>query len=309
LLTSDSLPCLGPAISLDSISELRDIYSLFMSRCDYFDEEDFFASLFISSTVKVTLAAFEDIVNELFSKVNIDAFEISPIIPAIRMLRKAQPGFCDEWKQLIHRLLELGPDLHASHLFEGETVLDQIMDIAESPFESHEVGEQWLSILESFGFDIEDYLQTERIYQYEGSTPILTPHMGFFNMGDDIPKRYMVFSEYSPRISWDWHVDPESHAFEALHEFRNLGYMHQDPVDDHRFPERMLNWPYVYPRWQSLNRFVHWHTNTEEMRCSLRALITVFENRFEHRWLKKVKKLRRAQGFGKSPRLPGAWID
>jgi hypothetical protein len=259
--------------------------------------------------VEVTLTTFKDIVNQLLSKVNIDAFEISPIIPPIRRLRKAQPDFREDWKQLIHRLLELGPDLHASRLFEGGTILDQIMDIAESPFESQEVGEEWLTILQSFGLDIKDYLRTERFYQYDGPTPIIKPHLGHFNIADYYPGRYMILSEHSPRISWDWHFDPEGHAFEALHEFRNLGHMRQDPGDDYKFPERMLNWPYVHPRWQSLNRAVHWYTNTEEMRCSLRTLITIFENRFERRWLKKVMRLRKAQGIGENPKVPGAWID
>jgi hypothetical protein len=285
------------------------MHSLFKSRCDSFDEVDFFTNLFYDPKLEITLTAFNSLMNEVIALVTIDAFSISPINTALRMLRKSDPEFRDGWKQLIHRLLDLGPGLHESYLFEGGTLLDQIMDIAESPFESREVGEEWLTILESYGLDIEDYLRTERLYQYDGSTPLPTEHMWPYNIVDDEPKRYMIFSEYSPRISWDWYVDPEGHAFEALHEFRNLGHMRQVPGDDYRFPERMLNWPYVYPRWQSLNRVVHWRTDTEEVRCSLRTLITIFENRFERRWLKKVKRLRRAQGFGKSPRVPGAWID
>ena len=260
-------------------------------------------------SLEVTLEAFHGIVHEFIAPITLDAFDVSPITTAMRMLRKSTPEFRYNWKQLIHQLLALGSNLHSSRMFEGGTMLDDIMDIAESPFESEDVGEEWLAILESSGLDIENYLRTERLYQYDGSTPLISPHLGSSSSLDCFRGRYTIFSESSPRISWDWHIDPEGHVSEVLHEFRNLGPMRQDPRNDYEYPERMFNWPYCYPRWQNLQSELKWYTTSEEMRSFYRTLIKIFDDRFERRWLKKVEKLRRAQGIGKGPKVPGAWVD
>ncbi len=112
----------------------------------------------------------------------IDAFKISPLLTAMRMLHNSEREACNGWKETIHHLLDLGPNLRARLNGYGGTILDQIMDIAQSPFESKEVCEKWLLVLESFGLDIEEHLQTKRSYQYEGSVPILLPHMGNFSL-------------------------------------------------------------------------------------------------------------------------------
>ena len=44
-------------------------------------------------------------------------------------------------------------------------------------------------------------------------------------------------------------------------------------------------------------------------RVALQSTVKILENRFERRWLKKAKKLRRAQGIREFPKVPGAWID
>jgi hypothetical protein len=304
-----SPPCLRPLFSLDDASKLPDIYLLFTSRSDYFDDKAFFESTFDDPNLEVPLEAFRGIVHEFIAPITLDAFDVSPITTAVRMLRKSTPEFRYNWKQLIHQLLPLGSNLHSPRLLEGETMLDQIMDTAESPFESEDVGEEWLAILESSGLDIENYLRTERLYQYDGSTPLITPHLRSSSSLDCFRDRYTIFSESSPRISWDWYIDPEGHASEVLHEFRNLGPMEQDLSYDYEYPERMFNWPYRYPRWQYLQPALKWCTTSEETRSFYRTLIKIFDDRFERRWLKKVEKLRRAQGIGKGPKVPGAWVD
>jgi hypothetical protein len=247
------------------------------------------------------------------SKDTIDAFEISPLYTAMRMLHKSDPEARSGWEKTIHHLLDLEPNLHVNGMVERGTILDQIMDIAQSPFESQEVCEKWLLVLESFDLDIEEYLQTERLYQYEGSVPILAPHFGGFRITDDTPYdtpyRYTIFSKHSPRLSWDWSIDPEGHAAELIHEFRNLGPMYHEPFRDYQYPEMMFNWPYVYPKWQNLRRAFNYYTNSDEVRSSCMISISVFEKRFERRWLKRAEKLQRAQGIRKGPRVPGGWID
>jgi hypothetical protein len=296
-------------MSLDDASKLLDIYLLFTSRCDSFDDKAFFEGTFVNPHLEVTLEAFHGIVHEFIAPITIDAFDVSPITTAMRMLLKSTPEFRYNWKQLMHQLLALGSNLHSSRMLESGTMLDEIMDIAESPFESEDVGEEWLDILESSGLDIENYLRTEQLYQHDGSTPLITPHLGISSSLDSFRDRYMIFSESSPRISWDWHIDPEGHASEVLYEFRNLGPMSPAPIYDYRYPERMFNWPYFYPRWQHHQLALKWYTTSEEMRSFCRTLIKIFDDRFERRWLKKVEKLRRAQGIGKGPKVPGAWVD
>jgi hypothetical protein len=220
------------------------------------------------------------------------------------MLLKSEAEFRNSWKELIRQLLNLGPDLHTSRILEGGTILDEIMDVADSPFESYGLGGEWLAILESSSIDIGKYLRTERDYHYDETSPLTTPHMKA-NMADGYRYRYMVFSENTPRISWDWYIDPEGHAFEVLHEFRNMGPISHLPKQDFQLPERMFNWPYFYPRWQSFRSALR----AEEMRSPCKTLIKIFDNRFERRWLKKVRKLRRVQGIGENPKVPGAWID
>jgi hypothetical protein len=305
-------------VSLEDVTQLKSIYFLFKSRCDHFDEVDFFAGLFSGPDLDVTLQAFNGIVQDFVSKATIDTFHATPICTAMRMLLKSTPESRDGWKESIYRLLALMPDLHTSKMMTGGTILDQIFDIAESPFESQEVGEEWLSLLEGVGIEVEDYLRIERGYQYElGSVPILTPGYGFalsndmhqygFDVSNASRYHYVMFSESRPRISWDWYIDPHSGAVDVLYEFRHFGPVNHEPRQDYHCPERLANWPYFYPRWLSCCHTVTKYTSKE----TKNSLVELFETRFERRWLKKVEKFHRGKRSenGKAPKVPGAWID
>jgi hypothetical protein len=263
----------------------------------------------VDPKLAITLKAFNGIIDEILSQITIDAFDISPISTAIRMLRKSEPELRDGWMELIHRLLALGPDLYACPTVEDGTMIDEIMNIAQCPFESYEVGNVWLAILERFGVDIDDYLRTERTLQVHfddsGSLPMLSP---YFRVGalNSIRHRYLIFSENIPRISWDWYIDPKGPAFEVLYEFRHTGPSCHVFEQDYNYPEELSNWPYFYPRWDSCRSASSSRWITKEMRNSI---INLFERRFERRWLNKLKKIERAQGSWKGPKLPGAWID
>ncbi|KAE9363197.1 hypothetical protein N431DRAFT_524055 [Stipitochalara longipes BDJ] len=230
----------------------------------------------------------------------------------MRMLHKSEPEFSEACKEIIHRLLALEPDLHNYYVSAGGTLLGEILDIAESPFESGKVGEQWLGILEDFGHDIKEYLQVELLEQEEwNSIAILIsqwtaePDVA----ADGTPRRYIIFSEENPRVSWDWYIDSEGHAFEALYEFRNLGRFTHVPIQDYNRPGESFNWPYFYPQWQNLPFAITRRHNTEAMKSSLRIRIAILKNRHEHRWIKRANKLERAQGIKRGPKVPGAWID
>jgi hypothetical protein len=133
---------------------------------------------------------------------------------------------------------------------------------------------------------------------------MLSPYLGA-DIINDVRLRYLVFSEHIPRVSWDWYIDPKGPAFQVLYEFRNLGPSIHGPRKDYNSPDAMSHWPYFYPRWQSC-RSISYPRSAKAMRSSF---IKLFENRFERRWLKKMKKLERAHGIRKSPKIPGSWID
>jgi hypothetical protein len=282
---------------------------LFLSRCDYLDEEDFLGGLFNDPKLEMTLEAFKDIVHELISKDTINSFETSPICTAMRMRHKSEPRYCEGWKEIIRRLLTFGPDLHGSYPWGGGTILEHVLNIAEwCPFESQQVGEEWLEILGDAGFDIEDYIRIEELHQYKfGSVPILLPlwSHGGIKITDNIRHRCIIFSDHKPRISWNWYINPEGHAFEVLYEFRNLGPIDNDydPAQDYHFPEEIFNWPFFHPRWERSHLW--WHLRTDEMVSPHK----VFRDRFERRWLKKIKKLEKTQGIGRGLKIPGAWVD
>jgi hypothetical protein len=291
---------------LDGISELKDISALFTSRCDHFDEATFFGSLFSYPKLEVKLETFNIMVNDLISEATIDFFETTPTYTAMRMLYKSAPELRQEWKKLIRRLLAVEPDLHDS--WWGCTMLDNILESAECPFDSQEMCEEWLMILEDVGIDIAEYLRTELVYQYQyGSVPILLQPWGLLRSEtkDCLRYRCHIFSETKPRVSWDWYINPQGHAFEVLREFGNLGPIDHHPGKDFYFSHKTCNWPYFYPRWESCRNAPRSYI-TEDMKPSL---LKLFENRFERRCIKKGNKLKRAQGIRNGPKVPGAWID
>jgi hypothetical protein len=299
----------------DKISECIETKALFTTRCDEFVTESWVEPCFIDPHLRVGLTAFQKmLLHGFISEVNIDAFEVSPICTAMRMLLGSDPESRNGWRKLIHQLLELGPDLQPWEEQEDGTILDPIMDIANSPFESHEVGEEWLAILADHGIDIDEHLRTELTYYQRESLPISMTHSGrvtaFMVNGHWYDRyRYLIFSDKTPRISWDWYIDSAGHASQALYEFRNLGPVKHNPGRDYDTPDAMCNWPYFYPRWESCRRTLYWHTASEASKGSMRVLIGYYEKRFERRWVKKVKKWRKVHGIGDNPGLPGAWID
>lgn len=289
---------------------------LFKSRCEDLDKECFLRYTFLEmyADLPVPLETFNEMVNEFISKDTINSFTFSPLYAAMRMWHESGPDIRDGWEKLVHRLLALGPDLHKRGTpgvtWPGSTVLHQVLSIAKYPFESGELGEQWLRILESFGIDIEKYLRSE-CAAWDDSSPLILdcPTLFPFHVAYD-RCAYIIFSESSPRLSWDWYIDPESHAVEVLHEFKDLGPSSYDTRQDYQFPEAMVNWPYFYPGWvwvcyKSEFRYVL----TEDEMNKMKSLSTLFEKRFERRRLKKAQKLYNAQGIGKCKRIPGAWID
>jgi len=309
MLTLHRLPYLGSQMSLNDPSEVWTTHSIFSSRSEYFDEAEFFALLFMDPVLEIELETFNCLVRDLVSKMDIDAFDTSPLCPAMKMFHYAEPNARNRWKELIHGLLSLSPDLHKCYDWGGGTVLGQILNIAKSSFESRELGEEWLAILEDFGIDVAEYLRTERLCQYKwGHVPMLIPPWSAsIEDGPDYKQRYqhIIFSENIPRISWDWYNHPGRPASEVLHEFRNFGPGSHEFQQDYQWPEAMFNWPYFYPQWHAC-----FYVSSEILSHETKnSLVKLYDARFERRWLKKIQIFQKRLGFGKSSKVPGAWID
>ena len=251
----------------------------------------------MSRNIELTVESFNTMVHEWISEENINRFWCSPIEIAMRMLWEAKFTLAGDWKEAIQHLVALGADLHKC--YHAGILLDNIMDIVDHPFDSLDLGDQWVDTLRRSGVDVVKYLQTERTrYSLDSrSLHMFRPYLSLYEA-----ERYLMISEETQRISWDWYVDPSGKAFEVLEEFKNFG---PGVYSDYYEQCDMLElWPFIYSDWQDCARKVHLgFANLEEKRIA-----RIFEDRMEYRQQKKDVKLARAQGVRKGQKVPGAWI-
>ena len=281
---------------------MKNTYTLFALRLDDIDKTAFCSDLFSSLSFEPTVKIFNDIVQEWVSKENINKYEVSPILMAIRMLWKSEPTLSDHWKEAIQRLIALGQDLQKSS-FDGGTLLDEIMGIVDRPFDSLYLGDAWLDILRRCNVDVAEYLRNERTHHSIESRPSpLLSHRRFDH------ERYLVILEEILRVSWDWFIDPEGKAFDVLEEFKNFGPATHNIFSDYRCPESTENWPFIYPGWQHCAKKVAWVDDEYEYNKQRRTF-KLFEDRFERHRYKKAMKLTRVRGTHKGHTMPGSWID
>jgi hypothetical protein len=183
------------------------------------------------------------------------------------------------------------------------TFLDAVMDLADSPFESADLGSEWLGLLEEAGIDVAEYLRTERVIHFDGLDALPKIRLS----GRHLRERALIISEEGGRmgVSTDWAMDPRSQAFEALHEFRHFGPMHHSKRSDCWEPDVLYNWPYFYPRWHSYVDSV----DLGPMEIERRKMADVTVQRYDRRWKRKIVAYMKPRGMNKVPKVPGAWID
>jgi hypothetical protein len=260
------------------------------------DSTDFSTGLFRSALVEIPVGLFTRIVREWFTRENINDCLCPPLAIAVRRFGESLPFQCPQWKSFISHLIRLGSNLQRGSK-EGITILDDLINGADTPFESQSLGLAWLDILTEMRLDVAEYLRTEYCFHFDPSKslPILD--------GDrrtDYRARRLVVSEETPAISWDWFIDANGKAFEVLEEFKNFGPGAVDDMDWYHGCLRLRNWPFFYPRW----------AHDESWYESSTAIAQLAKDRFERRWHKKAMKLARAQGIlQRGPKVPGAWID
>lgn len=69
------------------------------------------------------------------------------------------------------------------------------MDLADTLFESADLGSEWLSLLGEAGIDIEDYLRTERDIHFDCSNDLPKIRMS----GRHLRERVLIISEEGER--------------------------------------------------------------------------------------------------------------
>jgi hypothetical protein len=267
------------------------------------DSTDFSAGLFLTTYVEIPVDLFTRMVHEWFTTENINDCVCPPLAIAVKKFGESLPFQCPRWKSIILHLIRLGSNLQRGSE-KGITILDDLMNAADTSFESKSFGLVWLNILTELRLDVVEYLRTEYFFHFDPSKslPILD-----VSRRTDYCARRLVVSEETPSISWDWFIDVNGKAFEVLEEFKNFG-----PGDVDYFaryvcgPGSLGNWPFFFSRrdfYVTVAKLGLWDEKSA-------AIVQLAEDRFERRWQKKTMKLARAQGIlQRGPKVPGAWID
>jgi hypothetical protein len=258
---------------------------------------------------KYNIDEFEPVIEDWVTRDNINLFEDSPIICAIRSLASdIFPFHMDRWIEALLKLIRLGADLHRRSETTGLSLLHEILAVTYYPFLSSGVFNFWVGVLTEAGVDMNRYLKVELDLYHKGN-PIFIEEL-------DNRRRYIIVNMDiygNPHFSWDWWIDPHSPAHDVLEEFRNFGPACHDIVG--KVPDSSLkagdNYPFFY-------RLVH-NTNQPPKESPKYAIqnwddrnfqIGLWNTRGERRRKKKALKLAKARGlYGKPFRLPGAWIE
>lgn len=273
----------------NSLEDTKNILHLFKSNAYQFSNRDtaehcVFSELFSREYADFRLEIFNYCVDECVSAQNINDFNISLVFNAFEEMECCSDiDLRRGWKSAIKTLVVMG-----AHLFGGcPSLLDDIVLLAQNPFDSVELGTEWLDILRDAGVDIVQYLRME--FEMHKHNPDIRP--AYTRPHDTLcKKRQVITSNGTTRVSWDWFIDPKARAYELLNEFKCVDWFN-DSFNGCRKPLFEIK----YPKWLEYEEAV------EAQRLA--------EARFARRQRKKAWKLARAQGFRKGPKVPGAWID
>jgi hypothetical protein len=270
---------------------------------DDIDPSFFARGFFYSLGFDPSIHLYYKMVDQWIGKKNVNVlfsgWEISPIPTALRMLRVSDPADQKQWKQAIQHVLSLGLDLHTTYHYRDDTIvtlLDEVLNIADQPFESHWLGQEWLEILSESGIDVVEYLGVESEIHFNSSQTLPMMHRGHYTSSRE---RYLLISKKPPAVSWEWYIEPTGRACDVLKEFKDFGTGLQHIM----WANNSKDWPFFYSKWQQAFQRRRFDSDEE-------SYLRIFNNRCDRREQKKARKLAREQGLlQRGPKVPGAWID
>ena len=181
------------------------------------------------------------------------------------------------------------------------------------------------------GVDIHGYLEKE-IAVHRG----IPPRINGIDINHISCERQLIISlGQTSSVCWDWWIDPREPASLLCEEFKAIGHheLHNDVMPIYEPRAHGLNstgherkacsyWPYrcIYycSYWPSLGEETVADANLmtkiilengwKEDEASRRAAEHLKE-RYERKMRRKDAKHHKAMGFGKNPKMPGAWIE
>jgi hypothetical protein len=198
----------------------------------------------------------------------------------------------DEWKSAIQRLIKLGQNLHTVGE-SGFTMLRDILFLAEDPFDSITLGDQWLDILRGAGVDVNQYLREE----------ISLNSHSFPTLGISWRKRHITIT--GSGASWDWFIEPDGPAYDALNEFKNFGPAAHNQSLLYEIDLELDPWPFVYSR----ASYYEWRIDGGWVFEEEEEFVERVRARNKRRWYQRSEKLDRLRGLRRSSHVPGAWIN
>ena len=233
-----------------------------------------------------------------------------PALAAILCLYAKNPG---PWDSVLRTLIRYGADVHApvlrdlNFLDQSEhlcpvgkfgTPLDDLFTYTLDPFEGQVAANGWLQILESEGFNVFAYLETESALH---ARPMQLTYPSFRTMGYESERKLVFDLETRPTVSWDWWINPSSSTFLLREEFRVMAITPPDGLLIARPWEEA--WPIRHPEWSELHQFY----GNAKSRRHYKDLLNLANKRAARREEKKARKTVRAQKSEWFFMVPGAW--
>jgi hypothetical protein len=237
----------------------------------------------------MNIESFEVIIETWVNSENINLFNDSPLLCAMRSLRWRPPWPIKlRWIKAIQKLIKMGADIHQFSKSSKVSLLHEVLGIAKQSWDVPEAFNFWILILVSSGVNITRYLRVEVDFYYDNG-PIFIPVEDPYELRRCITLE--VHADGDAHFGWEWWVEPRHPGYELAKEF--------NPLDASLFHAS---------KEQSLNSDDYDYTQYMKVADERRHSQQLREERF---WSKKAAKAAKAkkEQDANPTRLPGAWID
>ena len=227
---------------------------------------------------------------------------------------------CTDWEHLIRRLLRKGIAAHPSYdngmsqvpsasyfAFQSRrsTLLDGLFFQTCTPFEAEKLGDSWLQLLSSEGYDVVEYLKMEMALHAPDQEIVHYTGRGAWNCRTTSPLVYSFKNNCG--VSWKWVQNPATSILPLQDEFEMIMY---SPIHDYFVFKNMydyesstVSWPFHY--------LMCYGPEVGDDDCIYHedcdAALEHKNERAQRRERTKAFKLARFQRSKDPRRIPGAW--